>query len=70
MSTRNLPGGKERAARKADNITAICEPVVKMWEPRPLTILWATSACYRNSFTLRGTTDFGALYYTRVTETI
>jgi hypothetical protein len=26
MSTRNLPGGKGRAARKADNLTAICEP--------------------------------------------
>jgi hypothetical protein len=22
-----------------------------MWEPRPLTTLWATSACYRDSFT-------------------
>jgi hypothetical protein len=28
MSARNLPGGKERPARKADNLTAICEPVV------------------------------------------
>jgi hypothetical protein len=27
MSTRNLPGGKERPARKAD-LTAICEPTV------------------------------------------
>jgi hypothetical protein len=27
MSTRNLPGGKGRPARKADNITAICEPI-------------------------------------------
>jgi hypothetical protein len=26
MSTTNLPGGKERPARKADNLTAICEP--------------------------------------------
>jgi hypothetical protein len=24
MSTRNLPGGKGRPARKADNLTAIC----------------------------------------------
>jgi hypothetical protein len=32
MSTRNLPGGKGRPARKADNLTAICEPIVwKMW---------------------------------------
>jgi hypothetical protein len=28
MSTRNLPGGKARPARKADNLTAICEPIL------------------------------------------
>jgi hypothetical protein len=28
MSTRNLPGGKGQPVRKADNITAICEPIV------------------------------------------
>jgi hypothetical protein len=28
MSTRNLSGGKGRPARKADNLTNICEPVV------------------------------------------
>jgi hypothetical protein len=28
MSTRNLPEGKRRAARKAANLTAICEPIV------------------------------------------
>jgi hypothetical protein len=30
MSTRNLPGGrgKERPARKADNLTAVCEQIV------------------------------------------
>jgi hypothetical protein len=32
MNTRNLPGGgggeKWRPVRKADNITAICEPIV------------------------------------------
>jgi hypothetical protein len=27
MSTRNLPEGKGRPARKADNLTAICEPI-------------------------------------------
>jgi hypothetical protein len=27
-STRNLPGGKERPALKADNLTTICEPIV------------------------------------------
>jgi hypothetical protein len=30
MSARNLPGGNGRPARKADNLTAICEPTV--WE--------------------------------------
>jgi hypothetical protein len=28
MSTRNFPGGKGLLARKADNLTAICEPIV------------------------------------------
>jgi hypothetical protein len=28
MSTRNLPGGKGRPVRRADNLTAICEPTV------------------------------------------
>jgi hypothetical protein len=28
MSTRNILVGKGRPARKADNLTAICEPVV------------------------------------------
>jgi hypothetical protein len=28
MSTRNLPGGKERPVHKADNLTVIYEPIV------------------------------------------
>jgi hypothetical protein len=28
MSTGNLPGGKGRLERKAENLTAICEPIV------------------------------------------
>jgi hypothetical protein len=28
MGTRNLPGGKVRAARKVDILTSICEPTV------------------------------------------
>jgi hypothetical protein len=28
MSTRNLPRGKGQTARKANNLTAICEPIV------------------------------------------
>jgi hypothetical protein len=48
MSTRNLPEGKGRSTRETDNLTAICELIVqKMWEPRRLTNLWASTACYR-----------------------
>jgi hypothetical protein len=33
MCTRNLREGKGRPARKADNHTAVCKPIVwKMWE--------------------------------------
>jgi hypothetical protein len=28
MSTKNIPGCKGLPARKADNLTAICEPIV------------------------------------------
>jgi hypothetical protein len=52
MSTTNLPGGKGRPARKADNLTVICKQIVlKIWEPRRLTTLWASTACHRDSFT-------------------
>jgi hypothetical protein len=52
MSTRNILGGEGRPARKADNFTAICEPIVyKMWEPQHLTTLWVSTARYRDSFT-------------------
>jgi hypothetical protein len=53
MSTRNLPGVKGWLTLKADNLTSICEPIVqKIWEPRPLTTLWAFMACYKDSFIL------------------
>jgi hypothetical protein len=52
MSTRNHSGGRGRLARKADNLTAICEPIgQKMWEHRCLTTVWASTASYRDSFT-------------------
>jgi hypothetical protein len=52
MSTRNLPGGKGRPALKIDNLTAICELIVgEMWKLRLLTTLWASRACYKDSFT-------------------
>jgi hypothetical protein len=28
MCTKNIPGGKGLPAREADNLTAICEPIV------------------------------------------
>jgi hypothetical protein len=44
-----------RPAREADNLTAICEPIVyKMWQPRRLTTLRAFMACYRDSFMFLG----------------
>jgi hypothetical protein len=52
MNTRNVPGGKELPARKADDLTAICEPIVyKMCELRRPTTLRASTACCRDSFT-------------------
>jgi hypothetical protein len=40
MSASNLPGVKARPARKADNLTAICEPTVYiLWDPQRLTTL-------------------------------
>jgi hypothetical protein len=38
--------------RKADSLTTVCEQIVqKMWEPRHLTTLWASTACYIDRFT-------------------
>jgi hypothetical protein len=52
MSTRNLTGGKGRPAHKADNLTSIREPTTQiMWDPQRLIALWASMACYRDSFT-------------------
>jgi hypothetical protein len=57
MSTRNIAGGKGRPPHKTDNLTAICVPTaLKMREPQRLTTLWASKACYRNSFTFFLTT--------------
>jgi hypothetical protein len=52
MSTSNLPGGKRRSARKADNLTVVCEPTVyKMWEPRRLKTQWASMVSSMDRFT-------------------
>jgi hypothetical protein len=40
-----------RPESKADNLTAICEPIVwKMWEPQRLRTLWAFSVCFTDNF--------------------
>jgi hypothetical protein len=52
MSSGIFLRGKGRHARKADNLTAICEPIVyKIWEPRLLTSLWASATSYWDKFT-------------------
>jgi hypothetical protein len=52
MSTRNLSVDKGRPVRKADNFTAICEPIVyKMCQSRRLTTLCTSTACYWDTFT-------------------
>jgi hypothetical protein len=52
MSTRLLPRNKVWPVRKADSVTAIYELIFqKLWEPRRLIILCASTACYRDSFT-------------------
>jgi hypothetical protein len=64
MSTRKLPGSKTLPTRKAHNLTAICERIVqKMWEPRRLTTLWASTACYRGSFT-----SFSSFYRIKIPD--
>jgi hypothetical protein len=57
MSTRSrkitILGSRVRPVRKADNLTAMCEPFAyKLWEPRRLTSIRASTACYRDSFTI------------------
>jgi hypothetical protein len=59
ISTRNILRCRGQPACKSDNITAICELAVwKMWEPRRLRTLRASTACYMDScvFTNRNTT--------------
>jgi hypothetical protein len=46
-------GSRARAVRKANNLTAICEPIVYiMWNPSHPTTLQASTSYYRDSFTL------------------
>jgi hypothetical protein len=47
MSTRNLPGSKKRSARRADNCYHLLAECLQMWEPQPLPIPKASTACTR-----------------------
>jgi hypothetical protein len=53
MSARSIKmflGSRAQPVRRADNLTAICEPIVQtLWDPRHLTTLYASMACYGNS---------------------
>jgi hypothetical protein len=61
MSTRNLPGDKGWQVHKADNLTTICEP-------QRVTTLWASTACYRDSYIniIRRRTTTNIIIYTSI----
>jgi hypothetical protein len=43
---------KVRPVRRADDLTAICEPIVRtVWDPQHLISLYTSMACYRDSLT-------------------
>jgi hypothetical protein len=55
ISTMNLPwgGGVKggRRVRLSTSVSSVSRFSIKMWEPRRLIALWASTACYRVSFT-------------------
>jgi hypothetical protein len=51
MSSTHLPRDKGRPALVADNLIAICEPIVeKIREPRCSVSICDSTACYRDNF--------------------
>jgi hypothetical protein len=50
--TEDLSAAKARTAHKVDNLTAICESIVrKIWDPRHVTTLWDSTSCYKDRVT-------------------
>jgi hypothetical protein len=51
VSTTNLPGSNGWPAYEAGDHAAVSEPIVlKIWEPRCLTTLRTSTACYTDGF--------------------
>jgi hypothetical protein len=64
MSTRNLPGGKGRPARKAENLCAVC---LENMEASTFHNPMGLDACYKDGFTLFLPTYY--LFYLRTIAT-
>jgi hypothetical protein len=62
---RYLPGGKTRLQQKAYDLIAICEAIVYVvCDPRCVTTLWTSTACFRDSST------FSVFLYLFVTASV
>jgi hypothetical protein len=62
MSTRYLPGGKKRPARKADNLAAICEPMPENVGASTSRKLKGLHGLYRDSITFMGESSYVGIY--------
>jgi hypothetical protein len=59
-------GSRGRPARRAGNLTAICEAIVyTVWGTQHLTILYASTTCSGDSFTFFTSTKWGLHFLSR-----